>query len=96
MRMRYDWGPLDINGCSVPDAILALQTWQAENPEAVDTTFSVGYDGDSGGYTEVSFQRPMTEMELSLEKIQQANVAEHQEERDRKEYERLKAKYEGN
>lgn len=95
MRMRYDYETLDISGCTVPDAILALQTWQAENTGAVDTTFNVCYDGDSG-YTEVSFMRPMTEMELNLEKIQQSNAAEYQEERDRKEYERLKAKYEGN
>ena len=95
MRMRYDWEVLDINGSSVEDAILALQTWQAENPDAVDTCFNVCYDGDSG-YTEISFHRSMTEMELRLEEIQQANAAEYREERDRKEYERLKAKYEGN
>ena len=95
MSMKYVYETLDISGCSIPEAILALQTWQAENPDAVDSCFSVCYDGDSG-YTEVSFMRPMSEQEIEAKKAQQAQYAIYQEQAERAQYERLKEKFEGN
>lgn len=93
--MKYIYENLEIEGMSITGAIIALQAWKDENPDAVHDYLSVSYDGDSS-YVEVHAQRPMTEIELGVHKIQQANAAEYQEERDRTEYERLKAKYEGN
>ena len=95
MNTKYCYEELDINGVSVAEAIAALQAWEAENPEATESSLNVYSDGESAGI-ELTFYRPMTEVELGVLKIQQANAAEYQEARDRTEYERLKAKYEGN
>ena len=95
MRMKYVYETLEIEGMPIADAIVALQAWKDENPDAVHDYLSVGYDGDSS-YVEVHFQRPMNEVELGVQKIQEANHAAYLEERDRTEYERLKAKFEGN
>jgi hypothetical protein len=40
--------------------------------------------------------RPMSEQEIEAKKAQQAQYAIYQEEADRAQYERLKAKFEGN
>lgn len=95
MNKKYCYEELDINGVSVAEAIAALQAWETENPDATDSNLNVYSDGESAG-VELTFYRPMTEVELGVLKIQQANAAAYQEERDRTEYERLKAKYEGN
>jgi hypothetical protein len=93
--MKYDYETLDIDGVEIADAISMLQEWVDENPEAAKAVINLGSDGDST-YLEVSFERPYTETELEFQKTQAANYAAYQEERDRTEYERLKAKYEGN
>jgi hypothetical protein len=95
MNMKYCYEELDINGVTVAEAIAALQAWETENPDATDSALNIYSDGESAG-VELTFYRPMTEVELGVLKIQQANTAAYQEESDRKEYERLKAKYEGN
>ena len=41
-------------------------------------------------------RRPMTEQELEAKKAQEAQYVIYQEEADRAQYERLKAKFEGN
>lgn len=95
MNIKYCFEELDINGVSVAEAIAALQAWETENPDATESAINVYSDGESAGI-ELNFYRPMNELELNLLKIQQANSDAYQEERDRAEYERLKAKYEGN
>ena len=95
MSLKYIYENLEIEGMPIADAIVALQAWKDENPEAVHDYLSVGYDGESS-FVEVHFQRPMTEKELEQHNAQVASHAQWQEERDRTEYERLKAKYEGN
>jgi hypothetical protein len=95
MNTVLEYETIDIDGCSVTEVIAALQTWEAENPEAVNTNFSILYDGE-GAYAEIAFQRPMTELEINIQKIQRANYDAAQEARDRNEYVRLKAKFEGN
>lgn len=92
--MKYDWESLDLNGCSVPEVILALQTWEAENPTAVDTSLSLYTDGDSA-YAEVTFHRPMTEEEIALKAREEASILEYAAQRDRAEYIRLKILFEG-
>jgi hypothetical protein len=96
MNTKYCFEELDINGVSVAEAIAALQAWEAENPEATESCLNIYSDGYEGAGVEITFHRPMTEVELSVMEIQQANAIAYQEERDRNEYERLKAKYEGN
>lgn len=95
MSMKFIYKTLEIDGMSIADAIVALQTWKNENPDAVEDYLSINYDGDYS-YVEVHFQRPMTETELEFQKAQEAQYAVYQEEADRAQYERLKAKYEGN
>ena len=95
MNTKYCFEELDINGVSVAEAIAALQSWETENPDATESAINVYSDGESAGI-EITFHRPMTELELNVQKIQKANSDQWQEERDRAEYERLKAKYEGN
>jgi hypothetical protein len=95
MSMKYNYETLDISGMTVSDAIIALQAWKDENPDAVEDYLVVNYDGEDS-YVEVNFQRPMTETELEAQKAQQAQYAIYQEEADRAQYERLKAKFEGN
>ena len=92
MRMKYDYRFLNIDGLSIAEAIAALQTWEAENPDAIDSFIDLG----EVSTIEITFQRPMTETEIALEDTQLANRARFVEERDRAEYERLKAKFEGN
>ena len=93
MQMKYEYDYLDIDYFSVAEAIAALQAWEAEHPDAVEVSISLPSDG---GSLEINYQRPMTEIELSVKKIQEANHSVYMEERDRIEYERLKAKFEGN
>lgn len=93
MSLKCTYETLEINGMPIADAIVALQAWKDKNPEAVHDYLSVDYDGDN---IEVNFQRPMTEKELEEYNAQLASYAQRQEEQERKTYERLKAKYEGN
>lgn len=93
MSMKYEYDYLDIDYFTVADAIAALQAWEAEHPDAVEVSISLPSDG---GSLEINYQRPMTEIELGVKKIQEANHAAYQEERDHIEYQRLKAKFEGN
>ena len=93
MQMKYEYDYLDIDYFTVAEAIAALQVWEAEHPDAVEVSISLPSDG---GSLEINYQRPMTEIELGVKKIQEANHAAYQEERDRIEYNRLKAKFEGN
>jgi len=93
--MKYVYETLEIEGMTISEAIVALQAWKDENPDAVNDYISVGYDGDCS-YIEAHFQRPMNEIELGVQKIQEANHAAYIEQRDREEYDRLKAKFEGN
>jgi hypothetical protein len=95
MNTRYCFEELDIHGVSVAEAIAALQAWETENPDATESSISVYSDEASVG-VEVTFQRPLTELEINIQKIQQANYDAAQEARDRLEYDRLKAKFEGN
>lgn len=95
MMMLLSYENLDLDGASVAEAIAALQTWLTENPDAVDDTLYSSYDGESS-YIEICFQRPMTEEELNIQKIQQVRADEWQEKRDLETYNRLKAKFEGN
>ena len=92
--MKYGWENLDLNGCSVPEVIAALQTWEAENPTAVDTCLSLYSDGESA-YAEVTFHRPMTEEEIALKAREETSMREYAEQRDRAEYIRLKILFEG-
>ena len=93
MSMKYEYDYLDIDYFTVAEAIAALQAWEAEHPDAVEVSISLPSDG---GSLEINYQRPMTEIELGVKKIQEANHAAYQEERDHIEYQRLKAKFEGN
>lgn len=95
MSMKYIYETIEIEGLSVVGAILALQAWKDENPAAIDDYLVINYDGENS-YVEVNFQRHMTEQELEAQKAQQAQYAIYQEEADRAQYERLKAKFEGN
>lgn len=95
MSMKYNYETLDISGMTVSDAIIALQAWKDENPDAVEDYLVVNYDGEDS-YVEVNFRRPMTEQELEAKKAQEAQYVIYQEEADRAQYERLKAKFEGN
>lgn len=95
MSMKYIYETIEIEGLSVVGAILALQAWKDKNPAAIDDYLVINYDGDHS-YVEVNFQRHMTEQELEAQKAQQAQYAIYQEEADRAQYERLKAKFEGN
>ena len=90
--MKYEYDYLDIDYVSVAEAIAALQAWQAEHPDAVEDSISLHSDG---GSLEINYQRPMTEIELGVKRIQEANHAAYQEERDRAEYIRLKILFEG-
>ena len=95
MSLKYIYETVEIDRMPIADAIVALQAWKDENPEAVHDCLSVGYDDDNS-FVEVHFQRPMTEKELEEYNAQVASYAQRQEELERKTYERLKAKYEGN
>lgn len=95
MSTKYIYETIEIDGMTVSDAIVALQTWKNENPTAVEDYLSVNYDGDHS-YVEVNFQRPMTEEEIEAKKELEAKYAIYQEEAERSQYERLKAKFEGN
>jgi len=96
MNTKYCFEELDINGVSVAEAIAALQAWEAENPEATESSLNIYSDGYEGAGVEITFHRPMTEVELDAFKIQQANAVAYQQERDRAEYIRLKVLFEGN
>lgn len=95
MMMILDHETLDLDGCSLDEVIAVLQTWQTENFDAVNTNFNLLCDEEST-YAEINFHRPMTEIEIGVQKIQRANADQFQETRDRLEYDRLKAKFEGN
>ena len=93
--MKYCYDSLDIEGVSITDAIAALQAWKDEHPDAENENLTFGWDGDDP-YFEVTYHRPMRADELEWHEKQQAAALEYQEQHDRKEYERLKAKFEGN
>jgi len=94
MKYEYD-SSVDLNHMSVQEAIEALQTWQSEHPDAVDDSISLYSDGE-GAYCEINFSRPMTELEIQESTQREAEYAKYLEKRDVEEYERLKAKFEGN
>lgn len=93
--MKHCFDHLDIDGISIAEAIVALQAWKDEHPEAQNDYLSFGWDGDDP-YFEVGYNRPMHAHELEFHQKQQAAAAEWQEKHDREIYERLKAKFESN
>ena len=96
MNMKYDYdASVDLNGMTLQEAIAALETWVAENPGAVDDTITLYSDGE-GAYSQIDFQRPMTELEIEQRNNREAEYAKYTEKRELEEYERLKAKFEGN
>lgn len=96
MSMKHFYETLELDGMSISDAIVALQAWKDENPDAVDDYLSVSCYREDNCYIEVNAQRPMTEAELEAKKAKEAQYAIYQEEAERSQYERLKAKFEGN
>lgn len=92
--MRHVYETLDIDGISIVDAIAALQAWNDEHQDVVETRLGFGWDGDDP-YFEVGYQRPMTPEELNEYNSGIISAAEYNEQYERETYERLKAKYEG-
>ena len=96
MNMKYDYdASVDLNGMTLQEAIAALETWVAENPGAVNDIITLYCDGE-GAYSQIDFQRPMTELEIEQRTQREAEYAKYAEKRELEEYNRLKAKFEGN
>jgi hypothetical protein len=92
MDTKYEYNSLDIQGFTVADAIAALQAWETENPEAINSCVQLYSDGDDV-HLELSWQVPLTPEEIELKKEQKARSLAIIEQNERQTYERLKAKY---
>jgi hypothetical protein len=92
MELKYEYESLDLQRVKVSEAIAILQSWESENPEAVEDYISLYSDGESA-WAEVCFCRPYTEEELEEMKARDEAHAAHVEQLERETYERLKEKY---
>lgn len=93
--MKYAYESINFDGLTIAEAIASLQAWEAENPEAVGAYINLTSNGEYAE-CEINFQRPYTAAEIEQNEIYAQRAREYQEEKDRQDYERLKAKYEGN
>jgi len=84
---------IEINNLTISEVIAALQAWETENPEALDAVLVLDYDTDA--YAEVSFNSPMTELEIQEDEERKLKVKKWREQAEHNEYLRLKAKFEG-
>lgn len=88
MELKYCYTRLDLSGMSVSEVIAALQAWEAQNPEAVNTYLEI-YDRSA----EIRYYRPYTAAELEIITFNQEKVQAAKKAKERAEYERLKEKY---